>query len=165
MVRVHRIQFRPVIRRITRQPDASRRNRQRRRKRNLPDKQKRNQPSPLLRPIHLAQIAIRTARRRQRRAQFRRHQPIAHRQQRARNPPQQRLRPAHGAHHQRHGNERSHADHVNHVQRSRRPQPHPADESWRRLASGFIGEPMNGWNKANEGKTPPDSLAPGQWIP
>ena len=65
----------------------------------------------------LAQVQVGASGAGHRRAEFAPHQAVAQRQARAQQPSEQALRPAHGADHQRDGDERPHADHVAHVER------------------------------------------------
>src|SRR6202142_110044 len=91
--RPNAFQPRPEKSGILRKPNRSRSNRKRRAERKLPDKQKRNEPSQLARPINFFQISIRPARPWHSRAQLRPNQPIADGQKRAQHPTQHRLRP------------------------------------------------------------------------
>ncbi len=107
------------VRRVLRQPDAARGNRQRRAERELPDEQKRHQAAQLARAVNLGQVTIRAAGAGHRRAQLGPDQPVADDQERAEDPAEHRLRPAHRRDDQRDRDERADADHVDHVQRRR----------------------------------------------
>ena len=80
------------------------------------------------RPVHLAQIADRTAGLREGRAQLRPHKAVTRHQQRAQHPAEHRLRPVHRRDDQGNGDERPHPDHVDHVQGGGVPQADPANQ-------------------------------------
>ncbi len=120
-------QRREKIRRISRQANRTRCNRERRTEGKLPDKKKRHQPAEFAGTVNFAQETIRAPRPRHRRTQFGGDQAVTGGEQRSGNPSEHGLRTAHGAHDQRNGDERPHADHVDHVQRSSAAQPDAAN--------------------------------------
>ena len=102
--------------------------RERRAEGELQDEEER-QPAADPRAVHRAQVAHRAAGLRQRGAELRPDQAVAHDEQCAEHPAQHRLRPVHRRDHQRDGDERPDADHVDHVQRGRVPEADAADEA------------------------------------
>ncbi len=131
-------QSRPEPRQKARQPDATGRNRKRRRKAQLPHVQK-AQPVPgALRPVNLAQKRIRPARARKCRAQFSPHQSVRNSDRRAQQPRPHRKPVARRRNDQRQRDERPHADHLQHVEQHRGTKPDAPFESarfaWNRVS-------------------------------
>ncbi len=88
----------------------------------LPQIQKPEQAPPAFAPVCLAQIVVRSARARNRSAEFGPHQPIAQAQQRTGHPADQHRWASQRRQRQRNGDERADADHVEQIGRQRAPE-------------------------------------------
>src|SRR5215467_1136816 len=101
---------------VLRKTNAARSNGERRTEGQLPYKKKGDELSEPVGVVNLFQISIRPTRGRQRSAQFRPYQTVAHGKDSPKNPPEHRLRSAHGRNNQWHRNEWPHPNHVDHVE-------------------------------------------------
>ena len=82
----------------------------------MPDEEEREEPAPLG-AVDLFEVAVAAARTGIRCAEFRPHHAVTEREQRAYDPSDHRLRPAHGGDDEWDGDERAHSDHIDHIQR------------------------------------------------
>jgi hypothetical protein len=109
-------------------PDDARRHDQRNGEHRRPDEQERHEAAGAVLEA-LAEVEVRPARARHRRAELGPYEAVGEREQRAEDPPEHRLRAAERGDHQRDRHERPDPAHLGHVDRGRGAQPEAALEA------------------------------------